>query len=70
MGLAVKVIKAIGDAIVSIIRAVDCKCHSSCCESDCRNQRKNSVQEIEPVEPEPPQNIHDYAHQIGKIAIV
>jgi len=66
MGLAVKIIRAVGDAIVAIIRAVDCKCHSSCCESDCRNERRNSV-EVEPAEP---QDVHDYAKVIGRVAVV
>ncbi len=67
MGLAVKVIRAIGDAIVAIIRAIDCKCHSSCCESDCKNTPKSSGEEIEP---DPPEDIHDYAKVIGRVAVV
>ena len=67
MGLAVKIIKAVGDAIVAIIRAIDCKCHSSCCESDCKNNRRDSVQAEEPAEP---QDVHDYAKVIGRVAVV
>lgn len=43
MGLA-KIIKAFGDGIVSILKAIVCTCKGGCCESDC-----NQPPQSEPI---------------------
>lgn len=42
-----KIIKAIGEAIAGILKAIVCSCKGGCCESDCN--KKNNDEDIEEI---------------------
>ena len=55
--MKVPIISAFLNGIVKAIKALNCKCKSSCCESECTQTRKRSSEV----------NIEDYSEKVGEL---
>lgn len=56
--MKVPLVSSIINGIVKAIKALNCKCKSSCCESECTQSNRKNSSTI---------RIEDYSEKIGKI---